>query len=52
MVTVEYRHRYAVMQRVYDEAKQVGVVMANNHTQAHTKAVHLFSRHVWVERLQ
>lgn len=44
-------YRYAVMQNVRGEHKQVGVVMAHSYTHANTKALQLFNRHVWVERL-
>lgn len=44
-------HRYAVMQRIGDAQKQVGVVLAVNYSAAHRKALSLFNRHVWVERI-
>lgn len=51
MTKLELPKRYAVMQRTGDSAKQVGVVLALNYSHAHTKALQLFNRHVWVERL-
>ena len=48
---IALQHRYAVMQNVNGAPKQVGIVMANNYSQANKKALQLFSRHVWVERL-
>jgi hypothetical protein len=43
--------RYAVFQSVNGADRQVGVVLANNNSHAHTKALQLFNRRVWVERL-
>jgi hypothetical protein len=51
MYTAMPAHRYAVMQRIGDNAKQVGTVLAVNYGAAHSKALKLFSRHVWVERI-
>lgn len=48
---IALQHRYAVMQNVNDVPKQVGTVLANNYSQANRKALQMFSRHVWVERL-
>jgi hypothetical protein len=44
-------NRYAVWQYVDGVKKRVGTIMANNFTHANTKALRLFNRHVWVERL-
>jgi hypothetical protein len=43
--------RYAVMQRINDKAVQVGVILANNYSHANTKAMQLYNRHVWPERI-
>lgn len=51
METLSLPHRYAVMQNINGRSRQVGVVMANSLTHANTKALRMFNRHVWVERL-
>ena len=51
MNTLVLDRRYAVKQNVDGVAKRVGTVLANNYTQANTKALRLFNRHVWIERI-
>jgi hypothetical protein len=50
MNTLTLANRYAVMQRIDGEPRNIGVVTANNLSHANSKALKLFSRHVWVER--
>lgn len=45
------QYRYAVMQNVNGQEKQVGTLLAPNFYSANKRALMLFSRHVWVERL-
>ena len=51
METLALQHRYAVM--VWEDGirRRVGVINANNHTAASTKAQRLYNHKVWVERL-
>jgi len=50
-ITLAPVFRYAVKQNVDGAETQVGVVMAHNYYAANRKALTLFSRHCWVERL-
>jgi hypothetical protein len=49
--TLLFSRKYAVLQQVNGQPKQVGIVLANNFSAATRKALTLFNRHVWVERL-
>lgn len=51
METLSLTHRYAVMQYRDGRQVRVGIIMANNHSHAFKKAMQLYNRHVWVERL-
>lgn len=51
MNTLTLDRRYAVMQLVDGVQRQVGTVMATGYSHANKKALQLFNRHVWVERL-
>jgi hypothetical protein len=43
--------KFAVMQNVFGDIKQVGIVMADNLSIAQRKALMLYNKRVWVERL-
>lgn len=49
--TLQLSRRYAVKQRINDEARQVGVVLADNLKAANKKAQQLFNSHCWADRL-
>jgi hypothetical protein len=51
MNTLTLRYRYAVFCYYGNVKERIGTIMANNASQANTKAQQLYNRHAWAERL-